>query len=86
MTVDNAFFWKTQRSDMTHEIGSSWRSTEYPIDWNDMKASAMFKGDDKLLPLICKMIPFPIFPIMIDEFTINVNDSQGTLVQSAEYE
>ena len=25
-TVDNAFFWKTQRSGMTHESGSSRRS------------------------------------------------------------
>ena len=60
-TVDNAFFWKTQMSDMTHESGSSQRSAEYPIDWHDMQTSAMFKGNNKL-PFICKMIPFPFSP------------------------
>ena len=60
--VDNAFFWQTQRSGMTHERGLSRRSTEYPIDCNDMQTSAKFKGNDKLLPFIYKMIPFPFSP------------------------
>ena len=60
--VDNAFFWKTQRSCMTHESGSSWRSAKYPIDWHDMQTSAMFNSNNKLLPFICKTIPFPFSP------------------------
>ena len=51
-------FEKTQRSDMTHESESTCKPAEYPIDWNDMQTSAMFKGNDKL-PFIYKMIPFP---------------------------
>ena len=47
---------------MTHESGLSRKSAEYPIDQNDMHTSAMFKGNDKLLPFICKMIPFPFSP------------------------
>ena len=56
-TVDNAFFWKNQRSDMTHESGSSWRSAEYPTNWHDVQISAMFKGNDKQLPLFSKWFP-----------------------------
>ena len=57
VTVDNALFWKTQRSDMTHESGSSQRAAEYPIDWHDVHTSAMFKGNDKQLPLFTKWFP-----------------------------
>ena len=52
--MDNAFFRKTQRSGMTHESGLSWRSVEYPIDWHDVHTSAMFKGNDKQLPLFAE--------------------------------
>ena len=55
--VDNAFFWKTQRSEMTHESGSPQRIVEYPIDWHDVQTSAMFKGNDKQLPLFAKWFP-----------------------------
>ena len=60
-------FERLKRSGMTHESGSSRISTEYPIDCNDMQTSAMFKGNDKLLPFISKNDSFPIFPIMGDE-------------------
>ena len=30
---------------------------EYPIDWDDMHTSAMFKGNDKQLPLFAKWFP-----------------------------
>ena len=57
---------------MTHESGSSQRSAEYPIDWNDMQTSAMFKGNDKLLPFVRKNDSLPIFPIMIEECLFSV--------------
>ena len=55
--MDNAFFWKTQRSDMSHESGFSWKSAKYPIDWHGVQTSAMFKGNDKQLPLFAKWFP-----------------------------
>ena len=72
MIVNNVFFWKNQRSDITHESGWSWRSAENPIDWNDMQTSAMFKGNNKLMPFTCKNDSLPIFPIMIDECPFSV--------------
>ena len=55
--MENALFWKTQRSDMTHESGSSRRLAEYPINWHDVQTSAIFKGNNKQLPLFTKWFP-----------------------------
>ena len=46
---------------------------------NDMivQTSAMFKGNDKLLPFIYKNDSLPIFTIMIDECLFSVLRVQG---------